>query len=1029
VAEEVPVYIVAGDHMVSGTRILGGVNPHPELSLDPAAVQLWTSAANDHSLNKTVPSDASGLAPASPAYYPYADHSAIVYQGTATSGGASSISRTGAGWVLGSLVGRRVVITAGTGVDQTATIAANTADTITTVAPWTTAPDNTSVFEVVGAYVVYHQVSSRRAFAGSAPVPFATGDNSQYTGLGLWGLTRTLMSELEKRHPDGFRCFKFQTQSGFEGMANPAGAPWIEFADAWNRFRRLLFAYQGVATAGSTDTITVSATVGTATGGTTTTLVHTGAGWGANQHVGRTVTITAGTGSGQSMRIVSNNATTLVLASALTIAPAADSQYRIAWVPSEFVGHRVYIGQGAASGQETTVASNSDTSITFASSLSTAADNTSYFRVLEKAVIKWIHGDYASTDIANNSVALYTAIPTWGGLVRSLVGATAATPVSLANPHPRYMAASRAQTTATVRRIIDFFSKNISGAKVVDMSGFTLTSGLPAEPSDATEYSTIDHIRYGRMVAGLIDAHYTEAITATPGSGIPTYVMIGDSQGVGSMPPEAAFNEDVESLLGPYENPDGSGGGPSFVRANQWVWHGANQQIERYSVISNDNTLGTAAPYYGPSAYFMARLAERHPNGVLLLKYNLAGSALTLEALGGGSTGTWEIAGPLLNSAQSEFRKMASAAISSGVPTSLGGSTTRFVDLRGVAVLLGDNDTITEASSIAFGTKAQQFVDNIRTAFQTRSDGTLPVAWLLPPKHVDDAPAKGSTHGVSATARRAVRSAVQALEGVSVVNADVYEIQRGGAGGIYRVHWGGPGMRAIGVMLADALTTSTDGAGTVGTGTGIDSLTGGADTITTESASPDAGTGTDAPADIALVVEDGTGRSDADSYVTLAEADTYHLRFGNPDVWATATTAQRTTWLRTAAEQIDTYFGIRWRGYRATSTQALDWPQHAAFDYVANRIIEGTVVPQRVKKAQFLWALDLALGNDPIETTQVGQQGVEQESKTMAGGFSKSVTYTSGASGTPRAMTALFRQVVQQLSPLLAESGDVELTR
>lgn len=34
-----------------------------------------------------------------------------------------------------------------------------------------------------------------------------------------------------------------------------------------------------------------------------------------------------------------------------------------------------------------------------------------------------------------------------------------------------------------------------------------------------------------------------------------------------------------------------------------------------------------------------------------------------------------------------------------------------------------------------------------------------------------------------------------------------------------------------------------------------------------------------------LIVEDGTGIANADSYVSVAEADAYHVAFGN-DLWA-----------------------------------------------------------------------------------------------------------------------------------------------
>ncbi len=68
---------------------------------------------------------------------------------TATSGGASTLTRTGAGWTVNEHDGRAIEITAGTGSGQTRNIASNTADTITVETAWSTEPDATSVYRIV----------------------------------------------------------------------------------------------------------------------------------------------------------------------------------------------------------------------------------------------------------------------------------------------------------------------------------------------------------------------------------------------------------------------------------------------------------------------------------------------------------------------------------------------------------------------------------------------------------------------------------------------------------------------------------------------------------------------------------------------------------------------------------------------------------------------------------------------------------------------------------------------------------------
>ena len=42
---------------------------------------------------------------------------------------------------------------------------------------------------------------------------------------------------------------------------------------------------------------------------------------------------------------------------------------------------------------------------------------------------------------------------------------------------------------------------------------------------------------------------------------------------------------------------------------------------------------------------------------------------------------------------------------------------------------------------------------------------------------------------------------------------------------------------------------------------------------------------------MALTHEDGTGKADAESYLSVTDADTYHTAHGDPAAWSGATTA------------------------------------------------------------------------------------------------------------------------------------------
>lgn len=98
---------------------------------------------------------------------------------------------------------------------------------------------------------------------------------------------------------------------------------------------------------------------------------------------------------------------------------------------------------------------------------------------------------------------------------------------------------------------------------------------------------------------------------------------------------------------------------------------------------------------------------------------------------------------------------------------------------------------------------------------------------------------------------------------------------------------------------------------------------------------------------MALIVEDGTGKPDADSYVTLAEADAYCAKLGHAK-WTGTDTAKESALVR-ACQYVDTRY--RFKGERLTVAQALEWPRSIA---------DG--IPSRIKDAQCEAALRALTG-------------------------------------------------------------------
>ena len=75
-----------------------------------------------------------------------------------------------------------------------------------------------------------------------------------------------------------------------------------------------------------------------------------------------------------------------------------------------------------------------------------------------------------------------------------------------------------------------------------------------------------------------------------------------------------------------------------------------------------------------------------------------------------------------------------------------------------------------------------------------------------------------------------------------------------------------------------------------------------------------------------LIVEDGTAKPDAESYISAADASTYHAARGNTD-WAALTTLAKERALRRATDYMLQVYSLQWAGVRHTTTQALDWPR------------------------------------------------------------------------------------------------------
>ncbi len=112
---------------------------------------------------------------------------------------------------------------------------------------------------------------------------------------------------------------------------------------------------------------------------------------------------------------------------------------------------------------------------------------------------------------------------------------------------------------------------------------------------------------------------------------------------------------------------------------------------------------------------------------------------------------------------------------------------------------------------------------------------------------------------------------------------------------------------------------------------------------------------------MSLIVETGTGSSTAESYASVAQADTRLANLGMT-TWASGTvTAEREQALRRATAYMEQAYRNRWKGTRLLRVQALSWPRYGVC--ADGYPVDSTVVPDAVVNACIDLAFKAAAGD------------------------------------------------------------------
>jgi hypothetical protein len=147
-----------------------------------------------------------------------------------------------------------------------------------------------------------------------------------------------------------------------------------------------------------------------------------------------------------------------------------------------------------------------------------------------------------------------------------------------------------------------------------------------------------------------------------------------------------------------------------------------------------------------------------------------------------------------------------------------------------------------------------------------------------------------------------------------------------------------------------------------------------------------------------LIVEDGTGIANANSYTTVAFADAYFADRMN-STWAAATTAEKESALIKATDYIELRFKHRWKGNLAPEATTLSFPRQYFYDRKGELVdFEEDGIPVDIQKATAEYALR-ALSADLLPDPVVADSGqAVKRTYDRVGPLETEVEYEGGAS-------------------------------
>jgi hypothetical protein len=280
--------------------------------------------------------------------YAYASSPSTWNLGTGQATGTQSsttLQDTTKAWTVNQYAGATVTLTGGQGSGQTATVVSNTANTLTVTPAWSPLLPlaNSTGYSLIGtankAPSGVVTLKCHNSTLGAALGP--TLVIGEIDGCRIYDIDRTMLGTVDNGGVTGSTSTSYLGMvvdqfRVYSGTGIPASRYQIGSSGGGARYKMDSTSYTTLAFSRSTTTgvltarpLNIPTSSGTATAGASATITDTSKAFTTNQWVGGTITLTGGTGSGQTRTVSSNTGTVITVSPAWSPIPAAGTTYTV----------------------------------------------------------------------------------------------------------------------------------------------------------------------------------------------------------------------------------------------------------------------------------------------------------------------------------------------------------------------------------------------------------------------------------------------------------------------------------------------------------------------------------------------------------------------------------------------------------------------------------------------------------------------------------------------------------------------------